>query len=852
MQHGPFPKDTGRQSESMPKGREEERDQALATIAALRSEIERLRDSLHDERARYRALSESLRDIVFAIDARGGLLSVRGNTMGILGIDPTDAQRRAPSQWLALVHGEDRGLAKDLCRRAIEAQSPEMGTLRVRDIAGEYRWVAVSLQPRFDDEGAFAGLHGLAWDVTDRVRSERFIASLNRAAEAVQSVGLSQSEILRAVTEQLAGSFTTAVLLLDDVSGDLVWAHIARHDSIVTTLGRLAQGQLIGRRVDPRDIDILKQCLADHRARCVPLTPDLVSRLLGRAGERLSSGRVAELSSRDLILAPMVAEGRPRGVLLALGNRIRQESLPPVAAFANQAALALLNAELVQSLQESEERYRNIFDSVTDGLTIFDPSGCIIDANPAACDLYGYSHDELVGMHLSKIVHPDYYHDLTNFSRGIAEEGFFRAQSVNVRKDGSLIDVEIKGTAVTHQDKQYFLSVDTDITERLRSQKALLRSETLSALGQMAGGVAHDFNNLLLAIRGFCSLALLEMEEAPDMARADLERALASTADAAESVRRLQSLYRDAEDTSDFTVVRLDQILQEAIELTEPRWKDEQELHGNAVEIITDVTAPAQVLGNASELRRVVSNLVLNAIDAMPDGGTLRLSTGAEEGFCCVIVADTGVGMGPEVRSQIFGPFFTTKGDAGTGLGLAVSLNIVERHGGRIDVESQVGVGTTFTVWLPRFEGQETAIESSREPSTPAQSETPALRVLVVDDEAPIRNVLVRYLERNGHSVISADSGTEAIARLREGRFDLLVTDLGMPDVSGYRVAQAARDLCPAMPVIIATGWGETISPDRVRSLGATTVLSKPYSLDDLQRAIQVALKDRESADPSI
>ncbi|NLD74944.1 MAG: PAS domain S-box protein, partial [Chloroflexi bacterium] len=517
--------------------------------------------------------------------------------------------------------------------------------------------------------------------------------------------------------------------------------------------------------------------------------------------------------------------------------------LPSVAAFANQTAIAYRNAQLLQGLRESEEQYRNIFVSVTDGLTIFDEDGYILAVNPAACRIYGYSEDELVGMHLSTLVHPEHYHDLENFRRAIAEDGVFHGQAVNIRKDGALIDVEVHGTAFTYQGRRCLLSVDTDVTDKVRSHQALMRSEKLRTLGQMAGGIAHDFNNLLAGIRGFANLALLEMREDPAAASDDLRMALVSTTEAAEAVRRIQSLYRSGEDTSDFAPLRLDQVVHEALALTQPHWKDVPQSRGVTIRTEVEVEAQPTVQGNAAELRRVVSNLVMNAVDAMPLGGALHLRIGADDEWCTLTVEDTGVGMTEAQQRQVFEPFFTTKGTMGSGLGLTMSLSIVERHGGHIVIQSAPGKGSTFVVHLP-------ITEEEAGPEPPAAPETDALalrhlRVLVVDDDPSVLSVLTRLLQREGQHVTAVSGGAEAIDLLRQTVYDLLITDLGMPNISGHQVARLAHDLHPEMPVVLATGWGETISPEQLGSLGATTLLSKPYTYEDVVRAVNTAIQQR-------
>jgi len=814
---------------------------------ALRARVAGLEAQLEDLRAKHLGLLENIQDLIFAVDEHGEPTFVGGNTIGILGISPNEASAMPADRWRDMVHPEDLPRVAESIRRCLERPDSTTFMVRVRDLAGEYRYLDAHLSSTVspDDEKP-VGASGVCRDVTAMVRAQRIMESLNRAAERVQDSGLSPSDVLRAVASQLAElELSVVVMLLDDDGETLRPAESHSVHGEIESVSRMLGDALEGWTLPAAAIEWLSAVMAERRPVCAPVTAELMARCLPEEQRYAAPALARMFAGQQLIAAPMVAGGSPLGLLLVYGPQVGAGVVPSVAAFANQTAIALRNAQLVQTLRDGEEQYRNIFESVTDGVTIFDTDGYILDVNPAACEMYGYSRDELIGMHLSRIVHPDYYHDLVNFRRAVERDGSFSAQALNIRKDGTIIEVEVRGAAFRHKGQLRLISVDTDITERMESHRALLRSEKLRALGQMAGGIAHDFNNLLLGIRGFVNLALLELEESPEQARDDLQRALSSTADAAEAVRRLQSLYRQSDDTSDFTAVHIDQLVREVVALTKPRWKDEQEFRGVTINLITDLGDPAPVMGNASELRRVLTNIILNAVDAMPQGGTLAIRTRSEDGWCVVSISDTGVGMTEEQRAQLFEPFFTTKGTAGSGLGLAVSLRIVERHGGKIEVSSKPYEGSTFTVRLPFAPARKVAEPPAQEAyDAVASAPRPHMHVLAVDDEIAVLTVLTRLLERDGQTVTTATSGQEAIVRLREQPYDLLVTDLGMPNVSGHRVAQVARELYPGMPIVLSTGWGETISPEQLANLGATALLPKPFSYEDLCRALRDATRE--------
>jgi PAS domain S-box-containing protein len=520
------------------------------------------------------------------------------------------------------------------------------------------------------------------------------------------------------------------------------------------------------------------------------------------------------------------------GVLVVLGERLPARLIPAISAFANQTAIALLNARLMSSLQESERRYRGIFEAANDGLLVFDAgTHRIAEANAAACTMYGYPYEKMLGLGLHRLATPERHHHLAEMIRDIECHGYHACQSQHVRHNGDEFPVEIEGMRLTYRGHPHLLVVVTDITERIEAQQTMVNAERLRALGQMAGGIAHDFNNILVSIRGYADMARLDMHEHPDALTTDLDQIIVGADDAAEAVRRLQSLYRQTDDTSDFVPIQLDDIVTQATSLTRPRWKDQCQAQGITIQIHTELLAPPVVLGNPSELRRLLTNLLVNAIDAMPGGGDITIATGSDEHGSYMLMRDAGIGIPPEQLARIFDPFFSTK--KSSGLGLTVSKNIVERHGGNIEVTSLPGRGTTFTVHLP-ISAVAAVAPALPEPIEGTPSDRPRLSVLVVDDEAAVRQLLTRFIEREGHEVTTVASGREALQRLDERVYDLLITDLGMPDMSGHEVTHHAHERSPHMPTVLITGWGETITPEQLAKMNVLALLPKPFSHKDL------------------
>lgn len=364
----------------------------------------------------------------------------------------------------------------------------------------------------------------------------------------------------------------------------------------------------------------------------------------------------------------------------------------------------------------------------------------------------------------------------------------------------------------------------------------LVQSEKARALGEMSAGIAHEFNNILAIIVGKTQLIRERTEDAS--LRNDLGIIEEAAWRAADIVRRLQAFALRRMDEKP-TPVDLDRLIEDAVSLTRARWKDEAEARGIRVEVVTDLEAATPVLGNLADLREMVTNLILNALDAMPNGGRLLLTTRAEPHAVELVVTDTGAGMPEEVRRRAFDPFFTTRAPQRAGLGLSVVQGIVARHNGRAAIESQEGRGTTVRIWLP------TTVPVSGAPTRAAAGEAAPTRaaILVIEDEDHLRRMLVDILARADHSVETAQDGLDGLARFQRGRFDLVVTDLSMPERSGLEVARAVKRLNPKTPVVLITGWGDLLDPGRLEEAGVDLMLVKPFRVERVLSVVAEALK---------
>jgi len=374
------------------------------------------------------------------------------------------------------------------------------------------------------------------------------------------------------------------------------------------------------------------------------------------------------------------------------------------------------------------------------------------------------------------------------------------------------------------------------LVELKATQQQVIQQERLSALGQMAAGIAHDFNNTLMPILGFADVLLQNdaMLEDKVEARRCLEMLRTSAKDAASVVSRLREFYRPVDSDEEFPIVDLAKLVEQAVALTEPKWRGLTQARGITVDVRTDFKAYPIVAGNESALREVLTNLLFNAVDAMPQGGCVSLQTSIEGERAILRVIDTGTGMTESVRRRCLEPFFSTKGEHGTGLGLAMVYGIIERHRGNLEIESAVGKGTTFIIRLPLAQELPAAEASVARATKPGS----ALNVLVVDDEARSREVLLAYLRTDNHSVATASSGREGLEKFRRHPFDLVLMDRAMPEMNGEQTARFMKQLNGNIPVILLTGFSGQIGLDGNKPEAVDVVLNKPITLEALRRTI--------------
>ncbi|HEY8495077.1 MAG TPA: ATP-binding protein [Myxococcota bacterium] len=369
-----------------------------------------------------------------------------------------------------------------------------------------------------------------------------------------------------------------------------------------------------------------------------------------------------------------------------------------------------------------------------------------------------------------------------------------------------------------------------DRSELERIERHLMHFERLRALGELALGCAHELNNLLGVIG---QLASGDAGSSEPGDRALLQRC---AEDARRLVQRLQAFARNEEPGLEATTLEPHEVLADALELTRVRWQREAAAAGITIEVEADLRPSGSVLGSASELRQAVANLIVNALDAMPGGGRLRVASRREGDEVVLEVGDTGVGMSAEIQQRIFEPFFSTKGAGGLGLGLSLVSEIVARHGGRLGAVSSPGSGSRFEIRLPAVDRERgvPARDGAPRPDGAAATDTQPRRILVVEDNAMLRRLMARHLRDDGHEVLECESAEEAEKLVESAAaFDLLIVDVSLPGRSGLDLVRGLRERGLRAPILLITAWGLDLS-----GVGASRVLTKPFGVDALRRAV--------------
>ena len=500
-----------------------------------------------------------------------------------------------------------------------------------------------------------------------------------------------------------------------------------------------------------------------------------------------------------------------------------------------------------ETLKESEEMYRQLFEAESDAIFLIEnETGCILNANSAAAVLYGYSKEELLLMKNTDLSEEQQAtRQVTQGTPSIKDQVITIPLRMHRKKDGTVFPVEITGRFFIWQGKPVHIAAIRDITQRIALENQLRQSQKMESIGTLAGGIAHDFNNILAIIIGYTELAIMDV---PDWnpAKGYLKEVQSASYRAKDLVRHILNFSRKA--ITDRKPVKICPIAEDTLTMLRATIPTNIEIRRN-ISCESDL-----ILGDPTQIGQVLMNLCTNAAQAMrEESGILEVSLQnvdlekqqAESDlvpgrYVKLTVSDTGHGIELEIMDRIFDPYFTTKGlGKGTGLGLSVIQGIVRTHNGAVTVKSEPGIGTVFEVLFP-------VIEDEMEPETEKPEAFPPgnENILFVDDEASILNLAKKRLEMQGYQVEAKNDPVDALELFRSDpdRFDLIITDMTMPKMTGDKLTKEILGIRPDTPIILCSGYSDRINAEKAAALGIRKYIEKPLNMSDFLVSIRNVL----------
>jgi PAS domain S-box-containing protein len=458
--------------------------------------------------------------------------------------------------------------------------------------------------------------------------------------------------------------------------------------------------------------------------------------------------------------------------------------------------------------------------------------------NPAAEKLFGWLAREVQGREIEMLIPADLRDSQTQKFRTFLEAQEQKKgrkitfETTVLRRDGITVPVEITLSSALIDNRISGVAVFHEITERKRAEKILIQSEKMRSLGEMASGVAHDFNNCLTTILG--NISLLKETVADKEIAGKLNAIEKAAQQGTAKIASLQGFSRTTEEKPGTAeLLSIQPIIEEVRDFTRFRWKDLPQKEGHTIEFTAELEGSPVLHINVADFKEMLTNLIFNAVDAMPTGGHIHLTLKQENEKVILAVQDNGIGISKEDVIHIFDPYFTTKGKGHAGLGLYIAKRFVERQGGTIRVDSVKGAGSTFTVEFPLLTVSDPEkLDKTKRPTRPV-----TLEILVIDDEPLVRSLIKQVLEKRGHVVTEAGDGQEGVRRFREKGFDLVITDHGMPVMNGLDAAFRIKKQNPQVPVLLITGWQTETDAVFQKPTGIDEFITKPF---DLERIISL------------
>ncbi|GJQ58464.1 MAG: PAS domain S-box protein [Candidatus Scalindua sp. AMX11] len=703
------------------------------------------------------------------------------------------------------------------------------GTFCNRKKSGEYYWESAFISPIKNSEGVITHFIAVKEDITERKRAENRVRAqhvVTKVLAEATTIKEAFSEILQAVCKALEWDLGEIWLLdLDDY---------LLHCSELWHLPSLE--------------------VSEFRTVSWEMT---LSRGVGLPGRVLSSGQPtwiedvakdsnfprAKIASKEGLHGafgfPILSGKEVLGTISFYSHEIRQpdkDLLAMMTSIGTQIGVFIKRRRADREREESETKYRRLIENLQDNYFFYshNTDGVFTYISSSITNILGYTPKEFLTHYAEYMtdnpINTEVVHHRELSTKGVKQPPY----KVEIyHKDGSIRTFKVQEVPV-FGNQNHVISVEgiaEDITAHNQMEETLLQSEKLKAMGVMTAGISHEFNNILAIIKGY---ALLLEDKYKDHKEINnkLHVILKSVSDGTEIVSRMLKFTRTETDESNFAPIEVGDLIREVIDFTKPRWKTVSQANGIDYQIEDEgIEEVAKVKGSSTELREVLLNIINNSLDAMPDGGCLSFRTWMSGEMVCLSITDTGEGMYEDVRKNIFDPFLTTKVPKGTGLGMSVSYGIIKRHGGKIEVESEVGKGTTITLWLPISKKV-----SNLDMGTIKKQEFTVrdLRILVIDDEPYVCEFLSEFLTDEGQKVTSVRSGSDAIKLLKEESYDLVLCDLVMPEVSGKDIIKLIETLDKRPKIGLITGWSEKMESSNNEAINVDFIIKKPFEFSAL------------------